>query len=277
MSDCLSPKMEYDFSGLNTTLSQIQEIVRPTMEALQNIQTALRPLAEALKQYQPKFEEIGQVLRQSSCRVSAIRMLGDSQFVFWEYMTQEFVDSIIESENVNEILQKEMIRDQFSQVNRTVDKTLSSLLMQKHKLLYHQSVEAFRDNSNDLAVTGFTSVFDGLLADISGDTTARMLPRIKVIKKKLDNDEFLYHDEYAVLTLVVTLEKTLDSFSATSDFRGKEPNGLNRHWIAHGRSTRRKTKLDSVKVINLIYGLLLIEELESSETLDLSFEQSKSS
>ena len=77
---------------------------------------------------------------------------------------------------------------------------------------------------------------------------------------------FFDHDEYATLTLALTLEKTLDSFSAFSDFSKKEPKGLNRHWIAHGRSTRKKTKLDCVKMINLIYGLLLIEQLDSLET-----------
>ena len=70
----------------------------------------------------------------------------------------------------------------------------------------------------------------------------------------------------------MTLEKTLDSFSAPSDFKGKEPKGLNRHWIAHGRATRKKTKLDCVKMINLIYGLLLIGELESTASSNSSCE-----
>ena len=148
----------------------------------------------------------------------------------------------------------------------------SSKVMQKHKRLYSQSVNAFRNGDSDLAVTGFTSVLDGLLADISGNVTSSLKPRIDVIKQKLDNDELLNHDEYAILTLSMTLEKTLDSFSAHSDFNGKEPKGLNRHWIAHGRSTRKKTKLDCVKMINLIYGLLLIEDLESAVSDNSSFE-----
>ena len=221
MSDFTSPWQGYDFSGLSAALSRIQEITRPALEALQNIQSTLQPIVEALEQYKPKVEEIGQVLLHVSRRFSAIEKMGDAQFVFWDYMTEEFVDEIVDSENISKTLREQMLRDRFSKVNRTIDKTLSSPAMQKHKRLYSQSAEAFRDGNSDLAVTGFTSVFDGLLTDISGNPTSRLGPRIDVIKKKLDNDEFLDNDEYAMLTLALTLEKTLDSFSAPSDFKGK--------------------------------------------------------
>ena len=264
MSDSFSPWQGSDFSGLSAALSQIQEITRPAMEALQNIRSVLQPIVEALEQFKPKVAEIGQVLLHASRRLTAIEKMGDAQFVFWDYMAEEYVDTIVDSENINKTLREQMLRDRFSTVNKTIDKTLSSPTMQKHKRLYSQSVKAFRDGNSDLSVTGFTSVFDGLLADTTGNPAASLKPRVMVIKQKLEHDELLDHDEYAMITLALTLEKTLDSFSAYSDFNGKEPKGLNRHWIAHGRSTRKKTKLDCIKMINLIYGLLLIEELECS-------------
>ena len=158
----------------------------------------------------------------------------------------------METNNVNKYLREYMIRERFQTVKNTIEKTLSCPKIQKHERLYVQSVKAFRDGASDLAVTGFTSVFDGLLADISNDPSASLVPRIKVIKEKLEKEELLTHDEYAILTFAYTFDKTLDSFSARSDFAGKEPKGLNRHWIAHGRSTRKKTKLDCVKMINLM-------------------------
>lgn len=161
MSDFTPPWQGYDFSGLSAALSRIQEITRPALEALQNIQSTLQPIVEALEQYKPKVEEIGQVLLHVSRRFSAIEKMGDAQFVFWDYMTEEFVDEIVDSENISKTLREQMLRDRFSKVNRTIDKTLSSPAMQKHKRLYSQSAEAFRDGNSDLAVTGFTSVFDG--------------------------------------------------------------------------------------------------------------------
>ena len=272
MSDFTSSWQGYDFSGLGALLSQMQEFTRPVMEAVHSIQSALKPIVEAIEQYRPKVAEIGQALLQATRPLSAIRKMGEAQFVFWDYMTDEFVDAIVGAENINKMLREQLIRDRFSAVNKTIDKALSSAVMQKHKRLYSQSVNAFRSGDSDLAVTGFTSVFDGLLADTSGNPTSRLGPRINAIKQKLDNDELLNHDEYATITLAMTLEKTLDSFSAPSDFKGKEPKGLNRHWIAHGRSTRKKTKLDCVKMINLIYGLLLIGDIESTASSNSSCE-----
>ena len=270
MSDFTSPWEEYDFSGLRAALSRIQEISRPAIEAMQSVLSALKPFVETIEQYKPKIAEAGQVLQQTARRFSAIKKMGDAQFVFWDYMTEELVNAVVESKNINKTLREQMIQNRFSKVNSTIDKTLSSPAMQKRKRLYFQAVEAFLNGSSDLAVTGFTSIFDGLLADISGNPTSKLGPRINAIKQKLDNDELLDHDDYVMLTLAMTLEKTLDSFSAFFDFEGKEPTGLNRHWIAHGRSTRRKTKLDCVKMINLIYGLLLIGDLESTASSNSS-------
>lgn len=191
MSDFTSSWQGYDFSGLGALLSQMQEFTRPVMEAVHSIQSALKPIVEAIEQYRPKVAEIGQALLQATRPLSAIRKMGEAQFAFWDYMTDEFVDAIVGAENINKTLREQLIRDRFSAVNKTIDKILSSAVMQKHKRLYSQSVNAFRSGDSDLAVTGFTSVFDGLLADTSGNPTSRLGPRINAIKQKLDNDELL--------------------------------------------------------------------------------------
>lgn len=268
MNNDFPPLQNYDFSWMNDVISQINEITRPTTNLLQDFRVTMQPLLETIEQYKVGFYEIGNTLVKVSRPLTAIRKMGEAQFVYWEYMTSEYVDSIVNAENINKALREYMQRDRFCKVNDTIDKTLLSPKMYKHRRLFFQSVKAFRDGNSDLAVTGFTSVFDGLLSDVSKNQSSSLTPRIKTIKEKLDSDELLDHDEYATLTLAFTFEKTLESFSAYSNFSKKEPKGLNRHWIAHGRSTRKNTKLDCVKMINLIYGLLLIEQLDSLETLN---------
>jgi hypothetical protein len=144
MSDFTSSWQGYDFSGLGALLSRMQEITRPVMEAVQSIQSALKPIVEAIEQYKPKVAEIGQALLQAARPLSAIRKMGEAQFVLWDYMTAEFVDAIVDAENINKTLREQLIRDRFSAVNKTIDKTLSSAVMQKRKRLYSQSVNAFR-------------------------------------------------------------------------------------------------------------------------------------
>lgn len=236
---------------------------------MQRVQEALRPLIEAIEENKKKMAEVGpelaKVAKRASRSLEAVEKMGDAQFVYWDYMTSKYVDDVVSSDNLNKTLWQYVIHDKFQRVNATIDNSCNMNAMKKRRRLYIQAVRAFQNGDSDLAVTGFTSVFDGLLADISKNSTSRLQPRIDVIKEKLKTDVVLDHDEYAMLTLALTFEKTLDSFCAFSDFKRKEPKGLNRHWIAHGRSTRKKTKLDCVKMINLIYGLLLIAEFDTKE------------
>lgn len=73
MSDFTSSWQGYDFSGLGALLSQMQEITRHVMEAVQSIQSALQPIVEVIEQYKPKVAEIGQALLQATRPLSAIR------------------------------------------------------------------------------------------------------------------------------------------------------------------------------------------------------------
>ena len=252
-----------DFSKMFETLSQLRDIIYPAMGSYKQIQKALTPIIEFADTCSQKIKEAGRVIAEAARPILAVEKMGEAQFVCWEYLSNDFINDIISTSNVNKTLTEYIKKDGYHTVNKTIDKCSSHYLMKKHHRLYTQSVDSFRNGHNDLAVTGFTSVFDGLLSDISHNSTTNLKNRIDVIKKKIEKDETLDHDEYATLSLAITLEKALDSFSAFSDFSKKEPKELNRHWIAHGRSTRKRTKLDCVKMINLIAGLLLINDLES--------------
>ena len=183
MSDFTSPWQGYDFSGLSAALSRIQEITRPALEALQNIQSTLQPIVEALEQYKPKVEEIGQVLLHVSRRFSAIEKMGDAQFVFWDYMTEEFVDEIVDSENISKTLREQMLRDRFSKVNRTIDKTLSSAVMHKHNVV----AELYNNLGN------YVTLYDGIrfVGEIGSyvaidDINRRIIAEIIAVDEKSD-------------------------------------------------------------------------------------------
>ena len=254
-----------DFSKIQAIISGFQEVVRPIFEGVQKFRDALQPFVEAVEEYKPKIVAVSQVFLALGQRLKAVDKLGDAQFVYWEYMSQEFVDDIVAAKNVNATLRQYMIRDKFVKVDETITKTMDSEQMIPFKRLYGQAVDAFRMNKSDLAVLGFTAVFDGFLSEVSEDQTTSLKKRITVIKAKLDDEKDLTRDEIVLITLAMTLERAMDIFAAYSDFEKKEPKGLNRHWIAHGRSRRKKTKLDCVKLINMIYGLVLVSNLEQSK------------
>ena len=251
------------FSLPNETVERIRETTRLTIDLAERYREIVRPLVEVLASYKPKIVELSRTMVEAFRPILAVHKLADVQFVFWEYMTSDFIDEIMNSEDVNKTLREIIVRDKLKKVNETIEKTYTAKVMRKHRRLYIQSVETFRLGHCDLAVLGFTSVLDGLLTDISKQATHKLGPRVEAIMAKLENEEILDCDEYAMLALSITFEKTMYSFTAHSDFSEAEPKELNRHWIVHGRSRRKKTKLDCVKMINLIYGTLLVDEIEN--------------
>lgn len=248
---------------------RLQELEKTWIELIQRMQEAIQPYIDAIERYTQKDLETQKKLEKNAERIEktiiAIHKMEEAQFVYWDTIPASLVEELNTSDKTNVVLRKFLIKDKFRKVYSTIEMTNKADTLKKHRRLYMECVQAFQNGNSDLAVTGFTSIFDGLLAEISKNPTHKLQPRFDIIKEKLEKEEVIDNDEYAMLTLGLTFEKTLESYGRPAPFTEKEPHGLNRHWIAHGRSTRKKTKLDCVKMINLIYSLLLINQLDTQE------------
>ena len=251
-----------DFSHLTESMRKAQEMIRSIAAATLRAQEIIRPIVETVEKYKKQIASAFANAAKLARPLAGIRIMGEAQFVCWDVLDDQLIDELIASNNPNKTLRAFVSKNKFAYVNNTIDKCINNPKMQQHLRLFSQSVNAFHRGDSDLAVNGFTSVLDGLLSDLTGKSTHRLQPRIKTIEAKLEKEELLDNEEYAMLTLALTFHDTMETFSAPAPFDEKEPKGLNRHWIAHGRSRRKKTKLDCVKLINLIYGLLLINEVE---------------
>lgn len=249
-----------DFSPLIETIRGIKEKMKPIADVVLKFEEITRPLRIIAESVQVRVKEMADALSEAMRPLYVAEKLGEVQYVYWNYMTNEFMNAIIESKNVNKTLREFMIQDRFKVVDDTIEKCRVNSYMNCYTRMFDQSVTAFKNGQSDLAVIGFTSIIDGLLTDISGNHTTRIATRACAIMDKFEQNETVDSDEYALVILMLTFQKTMESFSANSNFEKKEPKGLNRHWIMHGRSKRRKTKLDCVKLINFIYGILLIDE-----------------
>lgn len=270
-NDSLHNESFPDFSLLSEMVQGIQEAMQPLAEIASGVQAFLQSFAGAIAEFQPKIDGMIAGIKEASRPLIVIERLGDAQFVQWDYLSNEFVDAILNSNNIDKTLREFFVKKKFKSVDTTIEKCKANPYLHKYIRLFEQSIISFKSGQNDLAIVGFTSIFDGLLSDVSGNPTHKLQPRLKAIDNKLEKEEYLDNDEYAILALSITFSKTVESFSLFSPFTQKEPKGLNRHWIAHGRSMRRKTKLDCIKLINLIYGLLLINELDTTDITPESF------
>jgi len=231
----------------------------------QKIDGIMRPVVEVLDKFQSGFAEVTTKLVKASRPLIVIEKLGKAQFVYWDFLTDEFTDAILSSNNINKTLREICVRDKFRKANNTIDLCSRHAIIVLHDRIFSQTVAAYRNKQYDLAAVGIISVIDSVLSDISGNRVTNIFKRANAILKKVEETDSIENEEFAVLVLTWTFRKTMESISANSDFNSKEPKNLNRHWIMHGRSRRRRTQLDCIKLLNFLYGILLIDELGNTE------------
>jgi hypothetical protein len=64
------------------------------------------------------------------------------------------------------------------------------------------------------------------------------------------------------LALFMTFNATAISFYRTIPFSDEEPDYLNRNWIMHGRSQSENTRIDFIKLLRFLYGIILINYID---------------
>lgn len=241
--------------------SEIKPVINPVAELNKRFAEIMSPLQEAFDGLREFYRDFSSKITEYSRPLIVMEKLGEAQFVYWDYLNDEFMDDIINSENIDETLQNIYISEKYQNVKNIIEKCLDNLLLKQNKRLFNQSIHAYYDQQYDLSIIGLISVFDGALSVISGETTHRLKKRLDVLTDKIEESESIYNNDVAEITLGYTFFETIESLYCTKDFSTEEPANLNRHWIIHGRSLREKTQLDCIKLINVIYGLILIDEL----------------
>lgn len=237
-----------------------------TDESAENLRQALLQFTESVERYTlpyknlklniEQFQPVLDTLRKLSLTVNAAKKLAEVQFVLINRVSFEFINRAID-EDINKLAEQFLITDELIG-------SVNNLSVLDNNRVFKQSIQAFNKGSYDLAIIGFTAVLDKVLSDHSGEITqVNIKSRCTTIKNKIEDkgDDFLDELEGRDLLLYLTYPKAVELFGKSSSFGNEEPELLNRHWIMHGRSNRAYTKLDCVKVLNMIYGTVRMGQL----------------
>ena len=256
--------LRHTMSAVANTAIKLQEITRAIPEAIRRYQEALRPLAQKAAEFSAVIhsDAFSDAMKRSAAYFQTVKIMGDKQFVCWEPIPRSIAEEIVETTNPNGVLKKYALREKGAALESVIEKCAENAYVKKRSRVYTQAVAAYRNKHYDLALIGILSIIDSVLSDTSKQIkNTSIFKRGTTLIEKLENNEILDNDEYAVLTLVMTFEATMTTLGANSDFTKKEPKGMNRHWIMHGRSGRRRTQLDCIKLFHFLYGILIVNEL----------------
>ncbi len=230
----------------------------------QNPNATDEQIAEAEKGIRELIESIAKVWREEVSKpLEAIEKLGKNQYVCWEDPGKEGYDRILEGENLNEWL---LECSNETELKEMVSGALINPMLQQHTHLIEQAFRAYESGSYALAILGMLATIDALLSDVSGMINSTgMMQHINSILDKLSQKIPVTKRELKDAYLVCTTAITLKGLTINRNFDEPDPEGINRHWLMHGRSHREISKLDCIKMLRLINGILLMHELAEAK------------
>lgn len=269
MTDNKTNKDIIQYSGMYDSINQslallrdsVSKIVKEQIQFQNQIKEIASSLNEAMKPIMSKYEEMAKSISNAMKPIKAIGILADNQYIQWNKLSDNFVEMIINSEDVNSALENYYITTDYEEVYDIAEKCKEKLLATKKKV-FLQSIDAYKNGSYELAAVGLSSVVDGIMSEVSGDISSSINRKIKPITEKLENKtDNLSDDEIAIFALLYTYSKSIELFSKNTPFSQDEPNTISRHFIVHGRSTKDRTNLDCIKIIRFVYATILIDDL----------------
>lgn len=258
-----------DFSTFGSALAEAtqkyQEMMLPITEALQKYTEMMRPIKEAAESFNTHFGDIVAKAAEATRPFLAIGKFKDAQYVYWDFIPRDFMEEVIASENVNRTLRRYESQNKYQKSEAVITECLQHPYILPQGRVFEQAISAYQNGQYDLAAIGLITIIDGVLSEASRNLTHKPFDRCNAIFDKIAHKNSLDSDEYAIMSLGLTYQAVVDTLYKTVPFSEKEPKNLNRHWIMHGRSKRKKNQLDCIKLINFLYGIILIDELSGKE------------
>ena len=239
-------------------------LAQPMLELKKRIAEITAPFGD----FQKRISEIIAPLVKVSIQLKAINKLGENQLIWFDTLDEDIANELLKSNNIEEVLYKHLEETKFFQINEIIKISRKSLFLEEKKTIYSESISAYRNKHYNLACIGFITIIDFLLSKISGESGTKFSKKVEAVVSKMKTNEVLDDFDMKYFYVFLSIEKTLGLLFDFSDFTKDEPLTLNRHWIAHGHTTKKYSKLDCIKFINLIYALLLIGSFKGGEEND---------
>lgn len=256
-------------NAMSKTLNQYSEMSKQISENMWQpiieLQKKVSAITAPFAQIQQRLTEVVAPIAKAAKKQQAIIKLGDNQLIWFGFLDDKIVDQILCEDNIDNLISTYLENEKYSEIDEIIRESRKSNFLQAQKRLYSQTISAYRKKHYNLACMGFVGVIDWLLSKTSGDLSASGKARIDKITNKMESEEVLDSFEISFYATFISIEPVMRSMFTFADFKGDEPQILNRHWIAHGRTQKVYTKLDCVKLINLIYALLLIGSVQGGD------------
>lgn len=247
-------------------LGNIQGFVRGIeifADALEKAYTWYQSNADNISKYISAFADFG-------VWSVAINKLLENQIVFTDDLPQEIAKDIYNGTDIEEVVCSYYFGNNKCNMERVISRCQQNEQVQKYGELYDQIISAYRRDHYLIACIGLFSLIDGVLADVSEQTTTRFRRRLDVVRAKIGSEKKLSEIDKKTLCIYRAFESFDTSIFCDSDFSEQEPQTVNRHWDLHGRTHREHSKVDFLKVLLWLDAIIFSssQAMQESEEVD---------
>lgn len=196
---------------------------------------------------------------------TAVEKMRERQIVFTDNLSVEFANKVCNSEDVDATVQEYYYANDEQQINALILRCRQSQKVMAHGSLFSEIEAAYRIGHYQLACIGLFSLIDGIISDISNDGTTKFKKRIDYIKEKFVGKKELSSIDRRLWCIYLSIYTFEDTIFGYSYFAEQEPDSLNRHWLVHGRTHRRYTQYDFLKVLLWLDAMIIFANVSDQE------------
>ena len=109
-----------------------------------------------------------------------------------------------------------------------------------------------------------------MLADVSEQTTTNFKRRLDVVKEKMGNERKLSEIDRKTFCIYQAFKSFDTSVFCNSNLSGQEPQSVNRHWDLHGRTHRKHSKIDFLKVLLWLDAIIFLSSQDIQESEEVN-------
>ena len=210
--------------------------------------------ADIISSYLLAFAEFGEWSIATS-------KLIENQFVFTDNLTPALAHEIYQGADVEEVMTRYYFDNDGQNMEKLIQRCKDSSYIREYRELYHQILNAYDREDYLLACIGLFSLVDGLLAECSGmiEQTG-FKKRLARISDKLADKVVLNEIDKKTICIYEAFKKFDCSVFNDSVFSDKEPPMVNRHWDVHGRTHRKHTRIDFLKVLLWLDAVIYLHD-----------------
>ena len=215
--------------------------------------------ADIISSYLLAFAEFGEWS-------AATNKLIENQFVFTDNLTPALAHEIYQGADVEEVMTRYYFDNDGQNMKKLIQRCKDSSYIREYRELYHQILNAYDREDYLLACIGLFSLVDGFLTECSGMIKQTgFQTRLKRISDKLADKVELNEIDKKTICIYDAINNTLDkktdcSVFKDSVFSDKEPPMVNRHWDVHGRTHRKHTRIDFLKVLLWLDAVIYLHD-----------------